>query len=378
MDRKNVLIMLFALSLGTCNDNQDLSHKLANHQGNHPIVSQVYHGNEPIVQIINPVNFTTVAKPFSVSNDSQRVQIYAIGEILYSLDSIEKKNYLKGDEIKLSIQNRSDPEHTSCQSKYVFGYKETKKYRSSGIEFKWTSQLSNTQYCAELKLPLSIFSCGAPLDTSQIYLQFTIGDNDNGFVQQKELGWFPDTLCLSSYGRLHFSKTNLNLRSIQACELTAYNGTPIVDGHMDDSWKFIPAVTATHTLRGKVKDIFDLSASVRAQWDDSFVYILIIVNDSRQKHIPPKKEKEREIFVDYGWIENFNNEVVWMMEAQYSKHAGGGYKNQFIDTILWLPKGKYVLRYITDESHAYNEWQVAPPSTEFYGVAVYPFTLSHH
>lgn len=112
-------------------------------------------------------------------------------------------------------------------------------------------------------------------------------------------------------------------------------------------------------------------ASVRSGWDSSYLYFLIQVLDSRQKHIPPNKFDEREIFVDYGWIEDEKGEIIWRMKAKDTKHAGGAYKNQMVDTVLTLNAGKYSVKYISDESHAYNNWNDDPPETPFYGIILY-------
>jgi hypothetical protein len=77
------------------------------------------------------------------------------------------------------------------------------------------------------------------------------------------------------------------------------------------------------------------------------------------------------MFHDYGWIENRSGRKIWTMHAYYSKQAGGAFKNQQIDTVITLCKGKYTLRYITDESHNWNNWDDAPPATPFYGIVLY-------
>ena len=54
-----------------------------------------------------------------------------------------------------------------------------------------------------------------------------------------------------------------------------------------------------------------------------------------------------------------------------STHAGGADKNRLADTTIVLPEGKYLLRYKSDDSHAFNLWNAAPPDYNFYGIALY-------
>ena len=78
-------------------------------------------------------------------------------------------------------------------------------------------------------------------------------------------------------------------------------------------------------------------------------------------------------FVDYGWIENiFSNEIVWEMSEYNTEHAGGGKKNRKFDGIVTLPKGDYMVYYVTDDSHAYRRWNTsAPIERDMWGITVY-------
>lgn len=65
---------------------------------------------------------------------------------------------------------------------------------------------------------------------------------------------------------------------------------------------------------------------------------------------------------DYGWIEDHKTgKKVWVMSPDNSRHAGGAAKNRVFDGVVELPKGDYVVHYLTDDSHAYEHWNDAPP-----------------
>ena len=77
---------------------------------------------------------------------------------------------------------------------------------------------------------------------------------------------------------------------------------------------------------------------------------------------------------DYAWIEQAaSGKIVWRMEFDETTHAGGGDKNRMFDDVLSLPAGEYVLRYESDGSHSFGDWNVAAPLDPLsYGVTVTP------
>jgi hypothetical protein len=332
-------------------------------------VNKIYYEHSPIAQIINLPGFSSASRTFTIDNAGQHIQIYAVGEILYNLKETEKKYYLKGDDIKLTFRANQDPISGSAVKEYVFAYKDIKKFKKEGIEFKWNTASHDMKYHAEVRIPLKNIGINAINDGDTIDFNVSVGDNDDGFIQSSEIAWSKYPAPGIPVGKIVFKK---NLRAeIRKHQFPSHYGTPDIDGIIEPSWNQTPAIALDEVARGYVKDYFDLSATVRSQWDKEFVYFLFEINDSRQKHIPPKKEKERGIFVDYGWIENEKGETIWQMHAKYSKYAGGMLKNQQVDTSLFLSRGNYFLRYVTDESHSPGDWIGEPPATPFYGIVVY-------
>jgi hypothetical protein len=77
---------------------------------------------------------------------------------------------------------------------------------------------------------------------------------------------------------------------------------------------------------------------------------------------------------DYGWIEKADSgERVWTMNFDISRHAGGGKKNREWRGEVTLPAGAYRLRYVSDDSHSFNDWNAEPPSHRGadWGISVY-------
>jgi hypothetical protein len=76
---------------------------------------------------------------------------------------------------------------------------------------------------------------------------------------------------------------------------------------------------------------------------------------------------------DYGWIEDARSgRRVWEMTYRITQHAGGASKNRRFDGSVRLPAGEYVVRYETDGSHAFGDWNAAPPDDpEMWGITIY-------
>ena len=82
--------------------------------------------------------------------------------------------------------------------------------------------------------------------------------------------------------------------------------------------------------------------------------------------------QNREMY-DYGWIEDARTgSTVWEMTYGMTFHAGGGRKNRMVNTTVLLDKGNYRLRFKSDDSHSFGNWNVDPPEDQqFWGITVY-------
>jgi hypothetical protein len=76
---------------------------------------------------------------------------------------------------------------------------------------------------------------------------------------------------------------------------------------------------------------------------------------------------------DYGWIEDAKTgRHVWDMTYRATEHAGGATKNRRFEGTVKLPAGSYVVRYETDGSHNFGDWNAAPPDDpEMWGITVF-------
>jgi hypothetical protein len=76
--------------------------------------------------------------------------------------------------------------------------------------------------------------------------------------------------------------------------------------------------------------------------------------------------------VDMAWIvDAVTREKVWEMDRWNTDYAGGGKKNKLSDEKIEIDKGRYILYYVTDNSHSWDHFNVMPPYDPFnWGVAL--------
>lgn len=75
---------------------------------------------------------------------------------------------------------------------------------------------------------------------------------------------------------------------------------------------------------------------------------------------------------DFGHIEKANSgEIVWDMTWENTKAAGGDDANRIFKGDIELPAGEYVVRFSTDGTHAFKNFDTRPPSTpEAWGITI--------
>lgn len=148
--------------------------------------------------------------------------------------------------------------------------------------------------------------------------------------------------------------------------------------HAYNSWEETPPFDPDHwgiTVMGE-GDRFDMSKVERGITPKSLGIVaqIVRVGDSEDRTETFRLEKPTHVriyalgegsnrdMVDYGWIENASTgAVVWEMTYSMTFHAGGGRKNRMVNTTMLLDKGEYRLRYVSDDSHSYNDWNTDPP-----------------
>ena len=76
---------------------------------------------------------------------------------------------------------------------------------------------------------------------------------------------------------------------------------------------------------------------------------------------------------DYGWIERGETgDRVWEMTWNNTEAAGGAERNRRFEGVVTLPAGRYVVHYVTDDSHHYESYSGdAPRNPEEWGLTIH-------
>ena len=76
---------------------------------------------------------------------------------------------------------------------------------------------------------------------------------------------------------------------------------------------------------------------------------------------------------DYGWIADARTRhKVWSMDYRRTDHAGGSQKNRMADEVVHLDPGTYLVYFVTDGSHSWNDWNSEPPyDPDHWGITLF-------
>ncbi len=161
------------------------------------------------------------------------------------------------------------------------------------------------------------------------------------------------------------------------------------DSHSFGEWNVLPPYDPLYygmVVFPAKKDDIKQVADFTDTYKEPIVIKIDKVRNGQYKHKGFTLEKETDLhvvalgeygytdeFVDYGWIENVDeNDIIWEMTEDNTEHAGGASKNRKFDGIITLQGGNYVAYYVTDGSHAYRRWNAtAPLEKKMWGITIY-------
>jgi len=85
------------------------------------------------------------------------------------------------------------------------------------------------------------------------------------------------------------------------------------------------------------------------------------------------------LMYDYGWITDADDKEIWTaVHSNESFYLGGAEKNRIVIDVVQLKPGNYKLRYKSDDSHSFANWNAAPPSfIDLYGIRLFEIKDDH-
>ncbi|PTQ96615.1 hypothetical protein C8P68_104100 [Mucilaginibacter yixingensis] len=341
---------------------------LSSNGAGNKLIDPRFYQDEPIAQIINPQNYATIDTTFTLTQAS-KCHIYGVGEMVVNLAAVPKCYFFKSDDIEIFFKKGKQLQG------FVFPWdnptkkKDTLSYVSNGASYTGIYNVAKKQYLIQVKFPWSALRSLGIDSVNTVSFDCALADNDDGMKQKAKMVWASASDPLytrHSTGRLSFSAS----RPAVAGEAVALRSK---SGVVKDSAYLKGLVTyqINNLALGHAIAPGDLSGSFKVDRDEQSLNFYFVVNDNSKGIALKKNIVQSPTFSDYGWITDSKGKNVWSMNAYYARPAGGAEKNQQIDTVISLKPGKYKLNYVTDESHAWGNWDASPPTTVFYGIVVY-------
>ncbi len=317
-------------------------------------------------------NFKDERIPFTISEDTL-IRVKAVGEGAdYSINPYLFKSYDNdGVELYFDMKNQKFP---------VFDiHGDDRQYRillkSNLIDGQNIDTVgmkvievdpSATSYIIEITLPWKSLGYVIPRAGLVIGFDVAVLDNDGGTLKalynwkSKSADSWKNTSFYGDLKLIENKESAINSNLAYAREVSRrLASTP---KNLDLLWDHTIQYPLRYASIGYVTGPSDLSGAFKTLWDKNNLYIRVEVNDNIKSYA--------KALFDYGWIEDSLNNIVWTMEMDKTKYAGGALKNRYIDTIISLKKGNYILRYTTDESHSPFQWDGLPPTDSLYGIEI--------
>ncbi|MCX6132529.1 MAG: hypothetical protein NTU47_01835 [Ignavibacteriales bacterium] len=224
---------------------------------------------------------------------------------------------------------------------------------------------------------------------------YALGEGRDG--EMSDYGWIVDASTRKKVWKMTFDETshaggdkkNRLVDKVIHLDKGSYVVHFVTDGsHSYHNWNSSSPFDPEHwgiTLSavGDPFDPNDVTAIEERANSPAVASILRVGNDERRRkeftlsktsdvHIYAVGEGRDGEMYDYAWIEDVNSgKTVWKMKYRSTDPAGGASKNRLFDGSISLQAGKYIVFYETDDTHAYGDWNDAPPDDpEGWGVTI--------
>lgn len=210
-----------------------------------------------------------------------------------------------------------------------------------------------------------------------------------------DYGWIVDARTRARVWEMSMDKSQFaggarkNRRQVETIQLPAgdYEATFVTDdSHSPSDWNAAPPCDpGLYGLTLSLPADSDLAAATLTKplgWT-ALAEVVRVGNDQDRRapftlahaqavRVYVVAEGSGDEMADEAWIEDAAGKRVWTMTYDHTLFAGGASKNRLADEVVSLPKGAYTLRFRTDDSHAYGQWNSGPPwDAEHYGLTVY-------
>lgn len=230
---------------------------------------------------------------------------------------------------------------------------------------------------------------------------YALGELDQGARQFVDHGWITNFATGRTVWEMRPEKAEHaggHRKNRQADEVIQLpEGSYVVwystdDSHAYREWNATPPYDPAHwgitlaaadeNLSKSDYELFDPDA--RAVQGKEFVARLVHIGDDAHEQQAFMLEKRTRLHIlalgeglynqmyDYAWIEEKHTGTwVWEMTVRNTRHAGGAQKNRVFDGYLELKAGEYVVHYMSDDSHSWNNFNdKRPRNANAWGITI--------
>ena len=328
---------------------------------------------KPVLAEINYVsdNFKA-AVPFDLPQGAM-LQIFAGGQVRPFYDY--EYNPWECDNIQLFLNDHAGDKNNPLSNTLLFQF----NYASDKIRYQENGQNrirpsregqyvsadpTDTSYIIEARIPwktlnnvrhgagrsvlANVLLSDADLDEHwrKSILSWAVGPGEN-FADEKKFG----RIILAPKRGAANNKTLYAIRAPRPLR---------IDGVPEAAWDQAPWAPILLPFSGTVRPR-DNAGRFKAMFDDRSLYLLFDITDNL-------KDRLGITTVDKCWIEEADSGLpVWEMKGDTTE-AYPGFSDR---KKLFLPAGKYVLKYVSDKGHSYEHWYGKPPANGVYGACVY-------
>jgi hypothetical protein len=330
----------------------------------------VRYENKPVLAEIGYVsdNLRAVA-PFTMQQAGW-VQLFAGGQLAPPHD-YEGESW-QFDNVQLFINDHASDKDNSWLNTHLFQFNYgSDSARGTQAQFaigdpadtsylvevglRW-NQLNPTRHVAGRKVLANILVGDCDLEEGQrkSVLSWAVGPTDN-YADEKKYGRI---VLADRPGTAGAGGTVGSAGSVQYAIRTQH--PPRIDGKAEDCWDKACWCPVRLPYIGSVSGP-DNAARFKALYDDSCLYLLFAVTDNC-------KNRYGLVTADKCWIEDVTTGLpVWKMNGSVMD----GYPDFSERKRIFLPAGRFLLKYASDRGNSYEHWYGKPPANGIYGAVLY-------
>jgi hypothetical protein len=330
---------------------------------------------QPVLAAVQYLSDGIEGQRFFELSEPTEMAIFGVGQIKEDV-KFNHNNIYQYDNVELFFDIANNKEKTFSMNRGHYQYRFNYQYdkitgfwlSDKNVKFSFADP-SDSVYILEIQIPWKTLTDSAITSKRTIGFNIFVADSNveenkrdnllSLFVEKENFWNVP-----GEYGSLRLTDMKKSSdghgNMVSAVKVKV---RPAIDGQIDSVWSLTGYLPINKLIQRLSKHTPVPSASFKALWDDDNLYFLFKVADLI-------KNRPGFVSADKYWIEDaVTGNIVWKMTGVRSR-SFPAYSSK--NTIV-LPKGRYIVRYHTDEAHSLEGWYSAPPVADNYGIILYKY-----